>query len=290
MASIPKKALERFIKGVPKFQKVLQVAKDRDVNESDTVSVINDVFAEVFWYDKYLEVTREVAIRGIYCDLALKVDDKIQYLIEAKAIGIDLKEAHMRQAVDYGANHGIQWVVLTNGINWRVYRIRFEQPISSDLVCDFDFLALNPKDEKDQECLFILSKEGLSKNVRDDFYDKAQSVNRYVIGNLILSEPILSLIRRELKRLSEGVKIEADEVEAIVRSEVLKREVVEGDEAEAAKARVNRFYKKSAARPRKASEPDQACAPSTAEECATESAVSEGGEEQVIKQAHREED
>jgi predicted type IV restriction endonuclease len=290
MASIPKKALERFIKAVPKFQKVLQVAKDRDVNEFDTVSVINDVFAEVFGYDKYLEVTREVAIRGTYCDLALKVDDKIQFLIEAKAIGIDLKDTHMRQAVDYGANHGIQWGVLTNGIDWRVYRIRFEQPISSDLVCDFDFLALNPKDEKDQECLFILSKEGLSKNVRDDFYDKAQSVNRYVIGNLILSEPILSLIRRELKRLSEGVKIGADEVEAIVRSQVLKREVVEGDEAEAAKARVNKFYKKSAARPRKATEPGQMCASSTVEECGTESAIPEGGENQAIQQTDRDDE
>jgi predicted type IV restriction endonuclease len=287
MANIPKKALDRFIKAVPRFQKVLQTAKDRDVNESDTVSVINDVFAEVFGYDKYLEVTREVAIRGTYCDLALKVEDKIQFLIEAKAIGMDLKDAHMRQAIDYGANHGIQWVVLTNGIDWRVYRIRFEQPISSDLVCDFDFLALNPKDEKDQECLFILSKEGLSKNVRDEFYDKAQSVNRYVVGSLILGEPILSLIRRELKRLSEGVKIEVDEIEAIVRDEVLKREVVEGDEAEAAKARVNKFYKKGATRPRRITEPCQESAPSQQEECAKESSIPEAEEEQAIQQTDR---
>jgi predicted type IV restriction endonuclease len=290
MANIPKKALDRFIKAVPRFQKVLQIAKDRDVNESDTVSVINDIFGEVFGYDKYLEVTSELAIRGTYCDLAIRVEDKIQFLIEAKAIGIELKDAHMRQAVDYGANHGVQWVVLTNGIDWRVYRIRFEQPINFDLVCNFDFLALNPKDEKDQECLFILSKEGLSKNVRDDFYDKVQSVNRYVIGSLILSDPILTLIRRELKRLSDGIKIEVDEVETIVRSEVLKREVVEGEEAEAAQARVNKCYKKSMSRPRKTADSNQESTPPTSEESVTERLLREAGDEKRNHQTDRDDE
>ena len=251
MSSIPKKIQERFIKAVPRFQRVLQIAKDRDVNESDTVSILNDILGDVFGYDKYLEVTSEFSVRGTYCDLAIKIDDKVQFLIEAKAIGIDLKDTHIKQAVDYGANHGAQWVVLSNGIEWRVYRIRFEQPINFDLVCSFNFLALNPKDEKYQEWLFILSKEGLAKCVRDDFYDKVQSVNRYIIGNLILNEPVLSLIRRELKKLAEGVRVEVDEIEAIVRSEVLKREVVEGDEAEAARARVSKFYKKATAPRRK---------------------------------------
>ncbi|MGO9146123.1 MAG: type I restriction enzyme HsdR N-terminal domain-containing protein, partial [Desulfomonilia bacterium] len=191
MTNISKKVLVRFIKTVPRFQKVLQIAKDRDVNESDTVSVINDILGEVLGYDKYQEVTREFAIRSTYCDLAIKIEDKVHFIIEVKAIGIDLKETHLRQAIDYGANHGVQWVVLTNGIEWRLYRIRFEQPINHDLVCSFNFLSLNPKDGKDQECLFILSKEGLIRDVRDDFYDKVQSINRYIIGSLILNDPIL---------------------------------------------------------------------------------------------------
>jgi predicted type IV restriction endonuclease len=248
MANIPKKTAERFVKAVPRFQKVLQLAKDRDVNESDTVSVLNDIFGEIFGYDKYLEVTSELAIRGTYCDIAIKVEDKIQFLVEAKAIGIDLKDTHMRQAVDYGANRGVQWVVLTNGMEWRVYRIRFEQPINYDLVCKFDFATLNPRDQRDQDCLFLLSKEALSKNVREDFFEKVQSVNRYVIGRLILSEPILTILRRELKRMAEGVKVDISDIEQIVRAEVLKREVVEGEEADSALSKVNKFYRKSSPR------------------------------------------
>lgn len=283
MSNIPKKVIDRFIKAVPKFQKVLQIAKDRDINESDTVSVLNDILGDVFGYDKYLEVTSEFSIRGTYCDLAIKIDDKVQFLIEVKAIGIDLKDAHTHQAIDYGANHGVQWIILTNGLEWRLYRLRFEQPINFDLIFAFDFLSLNPKDEKDQECLFILSKEGLSKNTRDDFYEKVQSVNRYVIGSLILSEPILSLIRRELKRLAEGIKVELDEVESIVRSEVLKREVVEGEEAEEAKARVNKYYKKSTSRRKKVVGCSQGTVSQTTNDPVTERPLKVSTEEDSIQ-------
>ncbi len=280
MASIPKKVVERFIKTVPKFQKVLRIAKDRDVNESDTVAVLNDIFGDVLGYDKYLEVTSELAIRGTYCDLALRVEDKVQFLIEAKAVGIDLKDSHMKQACDYGANHGVQWVVLTNGIEWKVYRIRFEQPINFDLVCTFDFLALNPRSEKDQEYLFLLAKEGLGKNSREDFYEKVQSVNRYVIGNLILAEPVLSVIRRELRRLADGMKIDVAEVEGIVRSQVLKREIVEGEEAEAALARVNKFYRKGTTprRTKKKQEAEPSAPPPAPEESVTDRLLREAGE------------
>jgi len=151
MSNIPKKVIERFVKTLPRFQRILQTAKDRDVNEADTVSVLNDIFGEVFGYDKYLEITSEFVIRGTYCDLAIKLEDKVQFLIEVKAIGIALKDGHIRQALDYGANHGVPWIILTNGIEWRVFRVRFEQPISVDSVCIFDFLMLNPRDEKDQE-------------------------------------------------------------------------------------------------------------------------------------------
>jgi len=286
MVNIPKRVIERFTKSVPKFQKVLQIAKDRDVNESDTVAVLNDIFSEVFGYDKYLEVTSEFAIRGTYCDLALKVEDRVQFLVEAKAVGIDLRDSHIRQAVDYGANHGVQWIVLTNGIEWRVYRIRFEQPINFDLVCAFNFLELNPRNEKHRECLFLLAKEGLAKNARGEFYEKVQSVNRYVIGNLILAEPVLAIVRRELKKLANGMKIDMAEVEQIIRTEVLKRDVVEGEEAEAARARVSRFYRRGAAalRTGRKRKRQPKAAPPAPEESVTDKLLREAQERETSQQ------
>src|SRR6188472_3550779 len=138
---IPSRVAERLATGLKRFQPILASAKSRDVNESDTSMIATDVLADVFGYDKYSEVTRELAIRGTYCDLATRIDGKFQMLIEVKAIGLELKDAHAKQAVDYAANQGVEWVALTNGNLWKVFRVIFAKPIETELVLDIDILA-----------------------------------------------------------------------------------------------------------------------------------------------------
>ena len=38
------------------FQPIIVAAKARDVGESDTVTIVKDMLADVFGYDKYAEV------------------------------------------------------------------------------------------------------------------------------------------------------------------------------------------------------------------------------------------
>lgn len=246
MVNIPKKVLERLGKEIGKFQKVLKAAKDRDVNESDTVTIVTDMLVNVFGFDKYTEITSEQVIRGTYCDLAVNIDGKIKYLIEVKAIGLNLKENHLRQAIIYGANHGLNWVILTNGVDWEVYKIKFEKPLACDLVCTFDFTMINPKKQEDQDKVFLLCKEGVAKSAIEEFHVHIQSVNKFVIGAIALSEPVNSLIRRELRKVAPMTKVTEDEIERIMSSEVLKRDVVEGEPAEEAKRRVKKVLKKHA--------------------------------------------
>ncbi len=245
---LTKKTEDRIKTAVAKFQKVLAVAKARDLNESDTVTLIVDMLNEIFGYDKYLEVTSELAIRGTYCDLAIKLNDKFEYLIECKSIGTELKEMHLRQAVGYGANKGIQWIVLTNGIEWNVYRLRFEQPIQWDLVAKFSFETLNLKNERDMERLVILTREGVEKNARAELFEKIQCVNKYVVGQLLLNESVVSVLRRELKKLSDGINVEEFEVVTLLKDNVLRRELLdaENEAVSTAASKVNRFYKQSA--------------------------------------------
>ena len=126
MVPIPKKVSDRLSKEIGKFQKILKTAKDSDVGEANTVTIIVDMLASIFGFDKFLEITSEQNIKGTFCDLAVKLDGKFKYLIEVKAIGLNLKDHHLREAILYGATEGISWVVLTNGIIWEIYKIRFE--------------------------------------------------------------------------------------------------------------------------------------------------------------------
>src|SRR5205807_255074 len=111
----PTKVAARIAAGIKRFQPILSSARSRDVNESDTVVIVTDMLHEVFGYDKYSEITSEHAIRGTYCDLAIKLDGVLSFLAEVKPAGSELKESFVKQAVDYAANQGVDWVLLTNG-------------------------------------------------------------------------------------------------------------------------------------------------------------------------------
>lgn len=245
MANIPQKVVDRYKATVPKFQKILIEAKNRDLNESDTVTIVKDVFSDVFGYDKYIEVTGEYAIRGTYCDLAIRIDNKIQFLIEVKAVGIDLKEGHLRQAVEYGANQGVPWVILTNGVSWQLYKLRLDTKVNYDQVLSFDFTTLNLRAEEDRDKLFALTKQGLAKSVRETLYERTQLVNRFAIAALLQSDTVVDVIKRELKRTSDNLKVESEEVLAILKNEVLKRDAIEGEEATKAAARIRRASNRS---------------------------------------------
>jgi predicted type IV restriction endonuclease len=120
---IPARIADRLAAGLRRFQPIVASAKSRDVNESDTSMIITDILAELFGYDKYAEVTRELTIRGTHCDLATRIDGKFQMLIEVKAVGMELRDGHARQAVDYAANQGVEWVALTNSVVWKIFRV-----------------------------------------------------------------------------------------------------------------------------------------------------------------------
>ncbi|MBI4829875.1 MAG: type I restriction enzyme HsdR N-terminal domain-containing protein [Nitrospinae bacterium] len=244
MAAIPAKVVDRISDGLKRLQPIMSSAKSRDVNESDTVTIIVDLLSDVFGYDRYAEITREFVIRNTFCDLAVKIDGKPCLLIEVKAIGLELKDSHVKQAVDYAANEGIEWVALTNGNIWCVYRVAFEKPISHELVFEVDLLTLNPRKRNEIESLYVLSREGIRKSALDEYHIQRQAMSRYMLGALLRSEPVLMIVRRELKRLAPDARVSLDDIEHVLINDVFKRDVVDGDRALEAKKKVDRMIKR----------------------------------------------
>jgi predicted type IV restriction endonuclease len=240
MATIPTKVKDRMTAGIKRFLPVLASAKTRDVNESDTVTIVTDMLAEVFGFDKYSEITSEYVIRGTYVDLAIKMDGKLQLLIEVKAIGLDLKDAYVKQSVDYAANQGIEWVILTNGVKWQIYKVTFGKPVGQDLVIEIDFMSVNPKSASDLDNLYLLTKEGLGRSVLGDYHTQRQALSRFFISAIVLSDPVLEVIRRELRKMSPDVKIDTEQIKEVILQEIFKRDVIEGEKAEEARRKIAR--------------------------------------------------
>jgi hypothetical protein len=254
MAKLSAKVAARITTQLKRYQSILSGLQKRDVSEADTVTVINDMLAEICGYDKYLHVTSQYAIRGTYVDLAVKVDEEIRFLIEVKAIGIELKDAHVKQAIDYAANEGIEWVVLTNGVNWRIYKVHFGQPIEKILVCELDAIEASAKSPEALECFGNLSREGFSKSTMAEFLVHKQVTNKFTVAAVLQTDFILEILRREIRRMSSGVKVEVEYLRSLLQEEVIKRDLIEGDEAKAALQNIRRLQraatrKKTAAKP-----------------------------------------
>lgn len=246
MIIIPSKTKDRLTAGLKKFQPILLKSRSVDINESDTVTIITDMLSDVFGFDKYSEITSEFAIKKTFCDLAIKIDGKPELLIECKAIGLSLKDDFARQATSYAADYGIDWVVLTNGIDWKIFKVLFSKPIERELVYTFDITALNSKKQSDLEMLFYLCHEaisGKSKNTLEELHIQKQLVNKFVVGQILLTEPVLDAVRRQLRKLSNDIKSTNEEIKAIICDEVIKREVSEGDQAIEAKKKIFKMEK-----------------------------------------------
>lgn len=238
--AIPKKVEERIRDALKRYVPILGSLRDRDVSEADTVTVIKDMLSDVFGFDKYAEVTSEHAIRGTYCDLAIKVEGKLRLLLEVKAIGISLSEKHIKQAVDYAANQGLDYVVLTNGVRWLFYHVQFKKPIEAKLMDEFDLLAINTRNESDIEKVYLLTREGMLKGALREYAEKKSATSRYVLAAVLLhDEDVLAVIRRELRKLTD-ILVPTEAIAEVLRNEIIKREVLEGDEAQAALRQVAR--------------------------------------------------
>jgi hypothetical protein len=135
--------------------------------------------------------------------------------------------------------------VLTNGIIWQIQKIKFERPIDCEHVCTIDFLSLNPRNQEDKEKVFMLCKRGVAADIIEDYHDRVQVVNRYMIGAVVLTDPVISAIKKELRHISPGLKITSEEVGKIISSELLKRDVIEGEAFVEAKKRVRKAVRKS---------------------------------------------
>jgi predicted type IV restriction endonuclease len=259
--AIPKRVAERIVSALKRLVPIIQQQQARDVSEADTVTLVKDVMAEVFGFDKYAELTSEHAIRGTFCDLAVRIDDKLVELVEVKGVGFDLNDRHLKQAVDYAANQGIEWVILTNGAVWRLHHVIFGKPIDHRLILCVDLTQVDWRKADDLEAVYAFTREGLLKGAPAELRDRQDATSRFIIAALLLQNgSVKNALRRELRRVVD-VNVTDEEIAKVLEIDVIKREALEGPAASQAVARVRRAGKKVLRESRDACDDDQVVEP-----------------------------
>ena len=79
-------------------KKWLGKSKGKSLNEADTRICVNDLLTSVLGYQMHEEIKTEYAIRGQYADYVIQLKRKKQFVVEVKAMEIDISAKHLLQA------------------------------------------------------------------------------------------------------------------------------------------------------------------------------------------------
>lgn len=103
-----------------------------------------------------------------------------------------------------------------------------------------NFCSLNARSDADLELLYLWCKEGWQRSVLGEYHTQRQALSRFFVGAMLQTETVLDVIRRELRRVSPDVRIDTAQIKSVLVSEVIKREVMEGDKADEARRKISR--------------------------------------------------
>ena len=78
-----------------------------------------------------------------------------------------------------------------------------------------------------------------------EFSKYRQIVNKFYVGAIIQSDYFINEIKKSIKKILPRAKIENDEISNIIINDVIKRDLVDSDEAISANKEYSKFLKKN---------------------------------------------
>jgi hypothetical protein len=182
-----------------------------DLDESGTRIMINTFLTTILGYQELEEIKTEYMIKGTYADYIVQIGGTRYFLVEVKAYSINLSDKHLRQAINYGANEGIDWAILTNGRQFQVYKVIFEKPISEKLLFEIDFQADDFNIKASIELLTYLHRDAVAKNSLNHLWSRYSALDPINIAGLLFSPQVVTFLKKELKGKYD-TKFEDDEI------------------------------------------------------------------------------
>lgn len=208
-------AVTQIQKSLKKFVAILEAASQKDINESDTSNIVNDILGDVLGFDKFFDVTTEYKIRGQYADYGIRINNKVQMFIEVKAVNIALNQNHLFQVASYAVHEGVDWAVLTNGTAWQLYRVEDTKPVKLTLVTSVDLLAKDIRLPTKAVAFAAFHKKSLMGGYIEKLWKEKACVNPDAVRKIIRSKEGVEFIRREMRRVS-GYRIDSERIRELL--------------------------------------------------------------------------
>ena len=200
-------------------QPLLKRAMQDSPNEGQSRLLLDRILQDVLGY-AMSEIKVEQKIQGRAADYVLATDGADVLVIEAKRLGAPLRDKQIFQATSYAAYAGIRWALLTNIVNWQLYRVATEDKVEADLVFAIDLQ--NGLDDESAYRLMLLSKAGIARcELLEKLWRKKVALSAESLIAAILNEEVLNKIRVVLLR-ERGYPVTNQEIQDAIEREILR--------------------------------------------------------------------
>ncbi len=230
MPKIAKKDFEMISESMKKYQPILEDAVKRDINKSDTIVIVNDMLEDVFGFNKYHDITNDFYITTTFCDLAVMIDKKLSILMDVKPVGLSLKYEHITKARKHAVAKDIEYVILTNAVQWQIYDCNPDKALDKEPILQFDLRELDSDEKTDVKKVFALHQKGIKRSIAKQYKEREEILNKHTVGALMLSDKFVSTLKKELQKLNSNHYYDKEEVKYLLQREILKRDIVENKE------------------------------------------------------------
>lgn len=196
--------------GAHDVRKVLQSVKDHwaqstrpKLSEADTRAHFIDPLLRSLGYRLIGDVQHEVYVETAkqYLDYQLVVDALPRVAVEAKAFDVGLGDSHGAQVVQYCSVLGIEWAVVTNGREWRLYHGFAKGPLAEKLLSAVDLVGWETDAQFNAvfEQLWLVSKGAFQTSGGPAAWLVAKQLDGVLRKTLVdASSPELKYIRKRL--------------------------------------------------------------------------------------------
>ncbi|MBD66343.1 MAG: hypothetical protein CME62_14120 [Halobacteriovoraceae bacterium] len=234
MYKVPAKHKRTITTELKKFLPLIHnlQARGKQSSEDDARILLNDILNYVLGYDKYNELRTEMREKNNRFDYVVKITDgphkrkkdRYDFVIEAKAAHVKLKEDYVNQTLSYCLSKGMDYFFLTNAVKWQLYSVKHSKKNpTAKLLHEVDFSLSNSVETLAEE-FYLFSKASYLNGDWKNVCKHAQATKVEDVVALLLSDKIIKTVAKELSKES-GIKVHQDIVKDIVENQIVKSEV-----------------------------------------------------------------
>ena len=215
---MPRKKIDRETRrAITDGRRLIEDVMRMDGNEAETRRRVERIFETVMNYDALKHLTRERAVKGAgeteHVDFVVQMepgeDAKPVIMVELKRVSVDLARKHLKQVSSYAIDAGCEWIILTNGREWRLYHVEFGQPPETTLLEQWDLLKDDPVVLAER--FYTISYKNVRRGSLEKLWQRTKVLAADNLLTAMFSEDTIRLICRTLKK-STGITIAPKDV------------------------------------------------------------------------------